>query len=494
MLHGLVLAAGGGALALVIVGVVGPVARSVLLPDVAWTGSVVDLRVLLFTGVVALATGVLTSAVPAVRAGRRDLTNELRSGIREGGGQRSALRATLTLAQITLTFVLLTGAGLFARSLSSVRGLDLGIEPDRVLAVEARWADPPEVETGTSPDEAFQAGRQRRISFYSNALERVRAVPGVSSAAVAIGTPFESSFTIDLRASGHDSIPAMEGGGPYVAAVTDGYFETAGLELLEGRTFTMADRGGSEPVAIVNRTMARRLWPDGALGECLYMLTDRVDVSCSRIVGVVVDANRFGLTDPPAMQYYIPRGQEVGFGGELLLVRPAGPTDDPQLADALRAALLEVDPGLSWVGVDRLQERIDPQVRPWRLGATLFTLFGGLALLIAAIGLYSVMAYMVADRTHEMGVRMVLGADRRAVLGLVLRKSAVLVAGGLLIGTVLALTGSRFIQPALFETSATDPAVLAGVAVVTLVAAFLASVVPAWRAVRVDPVIALRTD
>lgn len=492
VMHGIFLAVAGGGLALLLVAAVGGGVRTFLLPDLDWSGAVVDARMLLFTAAVVLLTAMFTSLLPAVRAGRRDLTRELRSGIREGGGRRSLLRDTLTLAQITLTFVLLIAAGLFARSLATVQSLDLGIDVDRVLTLSARLPDSPPADDA-DPADRQAAARERSNLFYNRALERVSALPGVGSAAVAVGTPFRSSFTIDVRASGHDSIPALAGGGPYIAAVTDGFFETTGIALLEGRAFTAGDATGDR-VAIVNRTMASALWPNGALGECLYLIEGDQNAPCSRVVGVVEDARRFGLREAPAMQYYVPKGQETGFSGPLLLVRPAGPVDDPGLPGALRSALFELDPTIAYVRFGRLQDEIDPQVRPWKLGAMLFSAFGGLALLIAVIGLYSVIAYMVADRTHELGVRKALGAERRALLSLVMRRGAVLAATGLLLGAAIALTAARYIQPALFDTSARDPVVYTIVALVTLGAALLASLLPAVRAGRVDPVVALRTE
>jgi ABC-type antimicrobial peptide transport system permease subunit len=208
----------------------------------------------------------------------------------------------------------------------------------------------------------------------------------------------------------------------------------------------------------------------------------------------VEDARRFGLREPPAMQYYIPNGQERGFGGELLLIRPTGPIDDPRLIETLRTGLIDLEPGLSYVDVGSLQQELDPQVRPWRLGATLFSMFGGLALLIASMGLYSVIAYMVADRTHEVGVRKALGADAAAVLLLMVRQGMTVVLAGILFGAALALSAGRFIEPALFETSPRDPLVFATVAAVTVAAALAASLIPAMRAGRVDPVRALRAD
>lgn len=485
LVEGMVLAVVGGGAALLLAYLAGSLLRGVLLPDVQWVASPVNVRVLGFTAAVALATGAVTSLLPAVHASRPDLTTALRTGVREGGGRRQRLRAALCVAQAALSLVLLVGAGLFVRSLSNVQHLHLGIEPDRVLALSFRWSGM----SGFSHEEA----KARRTATYQRALERIRTLPGISAASIAIGTPFRSAFTVRLRVPGWDSIPAMSGGGPYVSAVTSGYFATVGTNLLRGRVFTEADGAGSEPVAIVSQTMAHTLWPgEGALGQCIYVGRADDGVPCSTVVGVVEDARRFGLREDPAMQYYIPVGQERGFGGENLLVRPRG---DLQAAVAtLRAEVERIDPAVYYTDARSLQDELDPQIRPWRLGAAMFGLFGLLALLIAAVGLYSVIAYTVARRTQELGVRMALGARAGSILGMVVRETVALAAGGLLIGALIALATGGFLAPILFNVSPRDPLVLGSVAGTLLGVAVLAGLLPAHRAARVDPVRALRSE
>jgi ABC-type antimicrobial peptide transport system permease subunit len=210
------------------------------------------------------------------------------------------------------------------------------------------------------------------------------------------------------------------------------------------------------------------------------------------VVGVVEDGHRAALREEPAMQYYVPLGQEQGIGGDRLLVRPAG--DPRAIAEPLRRALLEIDPSILWLDIALLAEQLDPQVRPWRLGATLMGAFGALALLIAAIGLYSLLAHMVASRMRELGIRTALGAQRRQVVALVLRQGLGVAGLGLALGILLALLAGGQLEPLLFEVSPRDPVVYGAVVGALLAAALLASLVPGRRATRVDPATVLRSE
>jgi ABC-type antimicrobial peptide transport system permease subunit len=207
----------------------------------------------------------------------------------------------------------------------------------------------------------------------------------------------------------------------------------------------------------------------------------------------VADAHAWGLKELPALNYYIPFGQERGMGGTTLLVRPM-PGRDADVRRAVRSLLLSIDPSISYVRTAPMQDAIDPQIRPWRLGATVFTLMGVLALLVAAVGLYSVMSYLVAQRTREIGVRLALGAQARSIVMLVLRSGVTTAAAGIAIGLIIALWAAHFIEPLLFDTSARDPGVLVAGAVSLLFVSVLASVIPALRAKRVNPIEALRAD
>jgi len=464
--------------------------RRVLIPGVEWPSAPMDPRVLAVSAAIAVVVGLVTGLAPALRASRPDLTASLKAGAREGGGQSSRLRSALTISQAALSLVLLTGAGLFVRSLMNVRSIDLGFQPDRVLVVQVRYP------TAARIGDPKAAGEvERRRSVYTEAMRRARKLTDVEDASLSVGLPFQSSFGQSLRIPGWDSIPEFKAPGPNISAVAPRYFETVGTRLLEGRTFTANDRDGSEPVAIVSRAMARTFWHrDRVVGECLYWSNSKDSLTtCSRIVGVVADAHEWGLKEFPALNYYVPFGQERGMGGTALLVRPT-PGRESDVTRTVRALFLSIDPSISFVNATTMQSAIDPQMRPWKLGAAVFAMMGVLALIVAAVGLYSVMSYLVAQRTREIGVRLALGAQGRSIVLLVLRNSVGMAAAGVAIGLVIALWAGRFIAPLLFDTSPRDAGVLVGGATTLLAVSVLASAIPALRAKRVNPIEALRSD
>jgi len=484
----LLLAGLAGLLALGLVPLLAEVVRTTLLADVAWTSPPVDGRVTLVVAALTVATGLLTGLLPALRSGRQDLTTPLH-GTGSGGDWRlPRLRTVLAVAQATLSVVLLVGTGLFIRSFAAARTADLGVEPYRVLVADASWV------RSTEPwsPERMDRDRAREERFYHEALRRVRRLPGVESAALVVGTPFQMRFQVHLRVPGVPDLPRLPGGGPFIQAVSAGYFRTAGIDLLRGRRFAARDRANSEPVAIVSQTMAETLWPGhDPLGRCL-LIGQEEDVSCSRVVGVVEDSNRLALREERAMQYFVPLGQEQGFAGSQLLVRPSG--NPRALTEPLRRALLPLDPSLLWLSVEPLGDRLAPQLRPWRLGAVLMGMFGALALLISSIGLYSLLAHMVAARMREMGVRTALGARRGQVLGLVLRYGLGVAGLGLFLGLLIALLAGRAVGPLLFDVSPRDPVVYGAVAATILTVTLLACLTPGQRAARVDPATVLREE
>ena len=482
----LALAFAGGAAGLAVAYGIGSVTRTKLLPDVEWTSPPVDLKLVGVSALVAILVGLVVGLVPSVQASTPDLTASLNAGAREGGGRMGRIRATLTVAQAALSVVLLVGAGLFMRSLQQVRALDLGLQPNRVLTFSVQ-------RTGlaliTDSVERLRE-RERRLSFYPMVAEVLGRRPDVEAVSLTIGLAFTSGFGEDIRVPGRDSVPRLKGGGPYLNAVSADYFKTVGTRVLRGRSFSTGDRAGTEPVAIVNETMTATLWPgEDPLGKC-FMIGQ--SPACTTIVGIAVNARRFRLREDEAMAFYIPFGQEQSIGGTQLLVRPRG--EAAGLVNEVRRELSELDPSIIFVNAGVLQDRLDPQIRPWRLGASMFSLMGALAFLVAALGLYSVMSYLVTHRTHEMGVRIALGATSSDVMRLIVRGGLALAITGVAIGLALALAAARFIEPLLFDTSPRDPVVFGGVALALLSAAVIACIVPGARAARVNPMEAMRVE
>ncbi len=486
--EGLLLACGGAAVSVVVAVGIAALVRRVLLPQVQWTSSPVDGRVLAATLAAGALAGVVVGLIPAWRASRVNLTDDLKAGARDGGGRHSRVRTGLTIAQAVLSSMLLVGAGLFVLSVRRARDVDLGLQPDRVLVVGIPVLGPYSQPTLAS----ITAEQKRQRTLYRHLLAGLRALPGVADASLDIGLPFQTAYGVGLRVPGRDSIPELPGGGPYISAVSDGYFATMGTRLLQGRVFTPDDREGSEPVAIVSRIMARTLWPDeSALGHCL-ITGDNASDRCSRIVGVVADVHRYQISEPPAMQYYVPFGQESGIGGTYILVRSVRSPN--AIAEPVRRLLSAAVPEAPYVRTQVLEDLVAPQYRSFDLGATIFSLCGVLALVLAVVGVYSVTSYLIAQRRHEFGVRIALGAQGRDVMRLVLSDGLAVALVGVGIGLGIALAAGRFLQPLLFDTSARDPIVYAGVGVALIAATLLASLGPAARAKQVDPMTALRSE
>jgi hypothetical protein len=292
---------------------------------------------------------------------------------------------------------------------------------------------------------ALERARYRRM------VEVARHVPGVERAAVSVMIPMNGGVTLPLWVPGRDSIPALPGGGPWATAVGEDYFPAIGTAIREGRAFTPNDREGTEPVVIINETMAATLWRGRSpLGECLHIGSRTA--SCSRVVGIAADIHRSGLREEPSMQYYVPVGQERGFSGSWLVLRPRGKvtTAWPALRDALQSA----DPELRSIDVRRLSQGLTGEIRPFRLGMMAFGLSAALALIVAGLGLYSIMAHAVAWRRHEIGVRVALGARPQAIARLVVGRGALLATAGIGLGELLALSARPWLEPQLFDTSA----------------------------------------
>jgi predicted permease len=469
----------GGLASVPVAWVAGRVLRGVLLPQVAWSASPLDLRLLAMTGVAAVAVGVVVGLLPARQAGRTELTSGLAAERIGGGRGRGRSQAFLAVAQVTLSAALLMCAGLFLRSFWTMRMTDLGVEGD-AWAVTLRSLD----------DDRFAPGSDGELDGYQRALSAARSLDGFQRSSLSVGLPFLYTFGWGVFLPGRDSIPELPGGGPFVSAVSGGYFEALGTPVLRGNPITDEHVVGQERVMVVGETMARSLWPRvDAMGQCVRL--GGADQPCFTVIGVVGDAHRFGYREPPSMQLYVPRGMQGNrFSGMTMVVRPdgAGTGSLDRLRSAIRTAVPEAD----MVEVFRIRSLLEPEIRPWRLGAVVLGVAAGLALLVSVIGVYGVVSYLVAQRRREIGVRIALGASARAIRVLVLRSGTLSGALGVGAGVALVLAASRWIEPLLYETAVSDVLVIAGVAGTLVGAALLACLLPARQAARVDPVTCLR--
>jgi predicted permease len=474
-----VLAAIGGVVA-VLVAVWGMrLVRATLLADFAWASSAFDGRVLGITLLLVLATTLLAGFAPALRASRPNVTEALKAGGREGSVQHSRLRTSLMVFQAAVAVVLVVGAGLFVHSLRQVAALRLGYEPERVIAATVDLAP---------------LGYQRvaRTTLFATMRDRVVAMPGVASASTSATHPLHGwGFGMRVRVPGRDSLPEAATGGPYYNTVGADYFATLGLRLVEGRPITAEDVSVDARVAVLSEPMARAYWPrQRAVGRCIMLGSDS---ACTTVVGVASDAREQVGADEERFLIYVPLTSRWGDGANVLLVRARG-GDPARLVAPIRTAMQMAAPNLPYANVQPLADLLAPQVRPWKMGATLFALFGLLALLIAAVGLYSAISYGVTQRGHEFGVRMALGAQAGDVVGLVMGQGVRAAVMGVVAGTVVSLLAGRFVADLLFQTSPRNPVVFASVAALILAVAAAASFVPAWRAARVHPVRALRGE
>jgi predicted permease len=470
----LLLALAGGIVAAFVAQWAGTALHTLLLPNVEWSGTFTDTRVLVFTAIAALLAGLITGLTPALQHVTSDLTGALKSGGREGGLRRTRFRASLIALQGAISVVLLIGAGLFVRSLHNVRSLNLGFDADRLLHVGISLR-------GTSLDRLQQAALLDRVKDHAKTL------PSVEGAAITISVPFWIRWGDAIVVPGIDRA-RLQSQYP-LNGVSPEYFATAGTPIVRGRGFTPADDSSSAPVAIVSQVAAQSIWRGAdPIGQCVKIGADTMP--CRTVVGIAGDILRAYNEDPPP-QIYLPVAQEQATMASLF-VRTRGPAQTQ--TESVRRALQPLMPGTAYVTAKPVQEVVDPEIRPWRLGATMFTLFGALALVLAAVGLFSVISYNVSQRTHELGVRIALGAGAGDVLRLVLGEGMRITAIGTVLGVVIALAAGRYLAPLLHSVSPRDPLTFVIVVATLLAAALAATVLPARRASRVDPNVALRSD
>jgi len=479
----LVLSLSGAGVGLAVARWTGAALQRLVLADAAPNGSSIDGRTLAAALVAAIGTAILTGVAPLLFVERTDPIGTLRAGQRELSYRRSPARAALLVVQGALSVVLLVGAGLFVRSLAHVRELRLGYDLDPLLV--ARWE-----RRGTPLDSLGEARVRDDLARAALARPEVAHVAWVTNPVFAPGTS-----TLSLAVPGIDSV--WRRGRFTFQTVSGDYFATMGTRILRGRALGAQDRVGAARVLVVSEAMARTLWPGrDPLGRCVrYAWRALADtMPCATVVGVAENALHDPVADHP-MRYYVPDGQ-LDFRANTMLVRlrPASDAASDAAAGGVRRALQAALPGAAFVVVRPAHELMDAKRRSWLIGASLLVALGGLAVVVAATGLYGVIAYDVAQRGHELGVRVALGARSADILRAVVGQGMRLTAAGVVLGTLLALAASHRLQPLLYQQSALDVRVYGAVAGLLLVVAAAASARPALRAARTDPNTVLRSE
>ncbi|HEY3567304.1 MAG TPA: ABC transporter permease [Thermoanaerobaculia bacterium] len=445
-----------------------------------------DPRVLLFTLGVTLLTGLLAGLAPAFQMTRPDLAESLRDGTRAGSAtaRGNRTRGVLVIVETALAVVLVVCAGLLIRSFASVARVDPGFRPEGVLTLQVP------ISRMKYPDGA------KRWAFLSQALDRLRALPGVTAAGTVSNLPLSGQEEIDWltvegrpRPANSSEIPLAD-----LRQASPGYFEAMGIRLLRGRTFNGNDRAGAQGVAVVNETLARTYWPDAnPIGKRIRFgdLDPKKKPSWLTVVGVVDDVRNSSLEGTPRPQTYLATPQDA-YSEQYVVLRVKG--DPKDLIASARSAIWSVDRDQPVAEVRTMSKVVSQSVAGRRFNMVLLGAFAALALALAAVGIYGITAYSVAQRTREMGLRMALGARPGAVLGLVLREAGSLALAGLAAGLVLAFAATRVMASLLFGVGASDPLTFASVAATLALVALFAAWVPGRRATQVDPMVALRTE
>ena len=442
----------------------------------------IDTRVLGYTALLTVLTGILFGLAPALQASRPDVVPVLKNETVPAGasqkGVRSffSLRQLLVVSQVALSLISLVAAGLFLRSLKHAQGIDTGFETRGVLVMNVNLG-----REGYTPE--------RGQLFYQQAVERLSGLPGVQRASVAQNAPLAGGFLRSVFPEGADTT-TRDRVLVQVNSVSPGYLDTLGIPLLRGRDFLDSDTAGAPLVVIINETMAQRFWPgEEAIGKRFKFFGD---TDYTTVIGIAKNAKYNGVAEDPTPFIYQPVRQNYT-PNATLHIRAAGNAGG--LGGAVRAAVLEIDPTLSVFNIRTLEEQVSNSLAGLRLNVIMLTTFGVLALLLASIGLYGVASYAVTQRTREIGVRMALGASASSVLRLVLVRGLTLVGIGIALGLGLALLGSRFISPdVLPNVSVRDPLTLTATAILLTAVALLANYLPARRATRIDPLLALRSE
>jgi predicted permease len=437
-----------------------------------------DTRVLGFTVLISLITGVVFGIIPAIKASRTDINEILKVGGRGGmlGWSHNRLRGLLVISEMALALVALVGSGLFLRSMQNAQQYNPGFESQKLFQFNFDLG-------------ALRYDASHGQQFFRDAIERAKSVSGVVDAAVASNGLLGGGLAGTIFREGEQADPNNRGTLVNLDDVTPGYFGTLNIPILRGRDFTEFDGENSAPAVIVNEAMAKLLWPgQDALGKRFALVIAPTLFQVVGVVGTTV-VNQIG-EDPQPIAYFPMRQQYSPFA--TLIVRTTG--NPEALLGAVRTQVQQLEKNLAFTSAQTVQEVLGQGLWASRMGAALLGLFGALALILASIGIYGVLAYSVAQRTGEIGLRMALGAQPRQVLQLVLKQGMFLALIGAFVGVLVALPVARLAAELLYGVSAADPLTYAGISLLLMGVALLACYVPARRATRIDPLVALRLD
>jgi putative ABC transport system permease protein len=444
-----------------------------------------DWRVLGFTLGISCLTSVLFGLAPALQISKTDLQNTLKEGGRGFVGTRGQrLRKLLVIAEVALSLVLLIGAGLLMRSFVRLQQVELGFNPTRLLTLRV------EMSVSKAQDLA------RLTNFYQQALERVQALPGVQAASVATAAPIATpGMGNSLVIEDKPDPPPGQSMSANNRVVSPDYFQTLGIPLLRGRLFSAQDNTQTPFAVVINQALARAYWgAEDPVGKRIKLINRQSSLPWMTVVGVVGSIRQKGLNNDPYPEFYTPFTQEHQLWARpsLLLIRAAG--DPLSLVAAVKSQIWAVDKDQTITAVQTMDEIVARSLGPRRFNLWLLGVFATLALVLASVGIYGVISYAVSQRTREIGIRLALGAAPRDVLRLVVRQGMSLALIGVALGLVAALTLTRVMKELLFNVSTTDPATFALITLLLVVVALIASYIPARRATKVDPLVALRRE
>jgi putative ABC transport system permease protein len=445
--------------------------------------TLLDGRIVLFTAAVALLTGIVSGLAPAFQVSHVNVNEVLKEGGRGNtGGSKGRLRNALVVVEVTLALVLLLGAGLLIQSFVNLQDLSPGFRTDRLLVASI---DLPE---------AKYPGNEQRINFFHNLTTRVAAIPGVRAAAATTGLPLYSGSSSSFVVEGQPTPPAGSETFAGNRQISPGYLQTLGIPLRAGRYFTDQDVENSLRVAIVNERMAQQFFPKGdAIGKRIkWGRNAQSSAPWMTIVGVASDVKRWSMTAPPTPEVYSPFRQDPRVWSTIVIRTDSA--DPGVVAPALRAEVRALDPDQPITDLRTMQNIVYESMTIQRLMSALMAVFAGIALAMAAMGIYGVISYSVAQRTHEFGIRMALGAGSPTVVRLVLRQAVWVLGIAVGIGVPAALATTRVLQSYLYGVGARDPVTFVAIPLTLVAVGVLASYIPAVRATRVDPVVALRCE